>query len=160
MTTKSARILRVAIEFGWLDRDQEDLGISRYNREGDQVALQAAREGAVLLKNDGNLLPLKKDEVKSVLVVGPDAYPAVPVGGGSARAVPFQAVSFLQGISDYVGNSGKVYYSPGIPTVQQMAHDTTFSTTAVRQTARPRSGIFHKSRFAGDTLPLAHRATC
>jgi beta-glucosidase len=127
---KIRRILRVAIEFGWLDRDQEDLAISRYNREGDQVALQAAREGAVLLKNDGNLLPLKKDEVRSVLVVGPDAYPAVPVGGGSARAVPFQAVSFLQGISDSVGNTGKVYYSPGIPTVQEMAHNTIFSTAA------------------------------
>ncbi|MGC1258852.1 MAG: glycoside hydrolase family 3 C-terminal domain-containing protein, partial [Candidatus Acidiferrales bacterium] len=63
-------------------------------------------------------------------VVGPDAYPPVPVGGGSARAVPFQAVSFLQGISDYVGNTGKVYYSPGIPTVREMAHNTTFSTTA------------------------------
>src|SRR5579863_4136806 len=127
---KVRRILRVAIQFGWLDREQEDLGISRYNREGDQVALQAAREGAVLLKNDGNLLPLKKDELKSVLVVGPDAYPAVPVGGGSARAMPFQAVSFLQGISDYVGNTGTVYYSSGIPTVQEMAHNTAFSTTA------------------------------
>ncbi len=84
----------------------------------------------MLLKNDGNLLPLKKNEIKSVLVVGPDAYPAVPVGGGSARAVPFEAVSFLQGISDYVGSAGKVYYSPGLRTVQQMAHDTTFSTTA------------------------------
>ncbi|MFZ0883017.1 MAG: glycoside hydrolase family 3 C-terminal domain-containing protein [Candidatus Acidiferrales bacterium] len=126
---KVRRILRVAIEFGWLDREQEDLGIPRYNREGDQVSLQVAREGAVLLKNDGNLLPLKKGEVKSVLVVGPDAYPAVPVGGGSARAVPFEAVSFLQGISDYVGSAGKVYYSPGLRTVQQMAHDSTFSTT-------------------------------
>ncbi len=130
---KVRRILRVAIEFGWLDREQEDLGISRYNREGDQVALQAAREGAVLLKNDGNLLPLKKDEVKSVLVVGPDAYPAVPVGGGSARAVPFQAVSFLQGISDYVGNAANVLYSPGIPTVPQMADHTSFSTAASGQ---------------------------
>jgi beta-glucosidase len=127
---KVRRILRVAIEFGWLDREQTDLAISRHNREGDQVALQAAREGAVLLKNDGNLLPLKKDQVKSVLVVGPDAYPAVPVGGGSARAVPFEAVSFLQGISDYVGNAGQVYYSPGLLTVPQMADKTTFSTTA------------------------------
>ena len=127
---KVRRILRVALEFGWLDREQTDLAISRYNREGDQVALRAAREGAVLLKNDGSLLPLKKDAVKSVLVVGPDAYPAVPVGGGSARAVPFKAVSFLQGISDYVGNAGQVYYSPGLLTVPEMADKTSFSTTA------------------------------
>jgi beta-glucosidase len=127
---KVRRILRVAIEFGWLDREQTDLVTSRYNREGDQVALQAAREGAVLLKNDGSLLPLKKDAVKSVLVVGPDAYPAVPVGGGSARAVPFEAVSFLKGISDYVGNTGQVYYSPGLLTVPEMADKTSFSTRA------------------------------
>jgi beta-glucosidase len=127
---KVRRILRVAIQFGWLDHEQTDLAISRYNREGDQVALQAAREGAVLLKNDGNVLPLKKDAVKSILVVGPDAYPAVPVGGGSARVVPFEAVSFLQGVSDYVGNAAQVFYSPGIPTVQEMAAVKSFSTTA------------------------------
>src|SRR5271155_4396602 len=127
---KVRRILRVAIQFGWFDREQTDLSISRYNREGDQVALQAAREGAVLLKNDGNLLPLKKDAVKSILVVGPGAYPAVPVGGGSAHVVPFEAVSFLQGISDYVGNSAQVFYSPGIPTVQEMAAEKSFSTAA------------------------------
>jgi beta-glucosidase len=125
---KVRRILRVAIQFGWLDRAQTDLTISRYNREGDEVALQAAREGAVLLKNDGNLLPLRKDAVKSILVVGPDAYPAVPVGGGSARVVPFAAVSFLQGISDYVGGATQVFYSPGIPTVSEMSTAKSFST--------------------------------
>ncbi len=36
---KVRRILRTAVQFGWLDRDQTDLSISRYNREGDQAAL-------------------------------------------------------------------------------------------------------------------------
>src|SRR6201992_298100 len=71
------RILRTAIRFGWLDRDQTDPSIPRCNQQGRQVALQAAREGMVLLKNDGNLLPLNKAKTKSILVVGPDAYPAV-----------------------------------------------------------------------------------
>src|SRR5580658_6992269 len=146
---KVRRILRVAIQFGWLDREQTDLTISRYNREGDQVALQAAREGAVLLKNDGNLLPLKKDSVKSILVVGPDAYPAVPVGGGSARAVPFEAVSFLQGISDYVGNRAQVFYSPGIPTVQEMAAVKWFSTDAKGGTAGLKAEHFTNADLQG-----------
>lgn len=127
---KVRRILRVAIRFGWLDREQTDLAVSRYNREGDQVALDAAREGAVLLKNEGGLLPLKKADGMSVLVVGPNAYPAVPVGGGSAAVEPFHAVSLIQGISDYLGNSGHVYYNPGLLTPSELADDTNFSTTA------------------------------
>jgi beta-glucosidase len=127
---KIRRILRTAIQFGWLDRDQTDVSISRYNREGDQVAFDAALEGAVLLKNDQNVLPLRKATVKSVLVVGPDAYPPVPVGGGSARVLPFQAVSFVQGISDYFGNAAQVYYNPGVPSLSDMADATPFTTAA------------------------------
>ena len=146
---KVRRILRVEIQFGWLDHEQTDLNISRYNREGDQVALRSAREGAVLLKNDGNLLPLKKDAIKSILVVGPDAYPAVPVGGGSARVVPFEAVSFLRGISDYVGNGAQVFYSPGIPTVSEMSAATSFSTTESGGTAGLKAEHFTNEDLQG-----------
>jgi len=98
---KIIHILETAIRFGWLDRAQTDLSLSKYSAENHQVALDAARESLVLLKNDGNLLPLDKAATKSVLVVGPDTYPAQVVGGGSARAVPFAPVSVLQGISNF-----------------------------------------------------------
>jgi len=78
---KVRRILRKAIQFGWLDREQADLSIPRYNVPGRQVALQAAAESMVLLKNDAGLLPLGRS-LNSVAVIGPDAYPAVPTGGG------------------------------------------------------------------------------
>src|ERR1700733_2512908 len=126
---KVRRIIRTAIVLGWLDREQKDLTISRYNREGDVVALQAAREGAVLLKNDNNILPLKKESAMSVLVVGPNAYPAVPAGGGSAKSDPFAPVSLIQGISDYLGDSGKVFYSAGLPTIEEMSEATSFVTS-------------------------------
>src|SRR5262249_19148940 len=110
---KVRRILRVAAQFGWLDREQTDLSVPRYNAQGKQVALQAARESIVLLKNESALLPLRKDKVKSVAVIGPDAYPAVPDGGGSARVQPFAAVSFLEGLSNYLGTATPVYYDRG-----------------------------------------------
>jgi len=40
---KVRRILRTEIEFGWTDREQHLLSVPRYNEEGRQVALQAAR---------------------------------------------------------------------------------------------------------------------
>src|SRR4029077_9425874 len=97
---KVRRILRLAVEFHWLDRDQTDYAVSRYNLGGREVALRAAREGMVLLKNDANVLPLSKQAIGSIAVIGPDAYPAVPVGGGCAGVRPFAAVSFLEGIAN------------------------------------------------------------
>src|SRR5712671_6534505 len=82
---KVRRILRTAIQFGWLDRDQTDLSIPRFNQQGRSVALAAALESQVLLKNEGGLLPLKKEKIRSIAIIGPNAFPAVPVGGGSAR---------------------------------------------------------------------------
>src|SRR5437660_973997 len=117
-------------EFEWLVRDQTDLSIPRYNQEGRQVALQGARESMVLLKNEGNLLPLNKERIKSVLIVGPDAYPAVPVGGGSAQVRPFAATSFLEGLSNYLGTAAQVYYKRGMPALSEMAEATHFSTAA------------------------------
>ncbi len=50
---KVRRILRTAIRFGWLDREQTDLSVSLDSQTGREVALEAARSGMVLLKNDG-----------------------------------------------------------------------------------------------------------
>src|SRR5882672_5632254 len=62
---KVRRILTTAVRFGWLDRSQTGLSIPRYNLQGRQVALNTAREGMTLLKNEGNLLPLNKGKIKS-----------------------------------------------------------------------------------------------
>src|ERR1700719_2521145 len=67
---KVRRIIRTELEFRWPDREQRDLSIPRFNREASDVALQAAREGMVLLKNDGNLLPLSKEKIKTIAVIG------------------------------------------------------------------------------------------
>ena len=125
---KVRRIVRTEIEFGGLDREPRDFAIPRYNQQGRQVALQAAREGMVLLKNEGSFLPLNEKTITTVAVIGPDAYPAVPVGGGSAQAVSFHAVSFLEGISDHLGTAASVTYDAGLPTLGVVANRTSFST--------------------------------
>jgi beta-glucosidase len=125
---KVRRILRLAIRFGWLDRDQTDLSIPRYNLQRREVALQASREGMVLLKNDAHVLPLDKHTIRSIAVIGPDAYPAVPVAGGSAGVRPFAAVSFLEGIANELGASIPTYYDRGIPQLNELAQRTAFST--------------------------------
>ena len=146
---KVRRILRTAIEFGWFDRDQTDLSIPRYNLEGRQVALESALEGMVLLKNEGGLLPLKREQLKSVAVIGPDAYPAVPVGGGSARVEPFVAVSFLQGLASRMGNGVTIYYHRGIPTHSEIALATNFVTASSNRRPGLKLEIFDNPDLKG-----------
>lgn len=125
---KITHILETAARLGWLDHPQVDLSLSKYSEPNQQLAVDAARESIVLLKNDGKLLPLDKNATKSVLVLGPDAYPAVPVGGGSAHAAAFAPVSVLQGIGNYLGALGTVYYERGIPSLTDIARTTEFMT--------------------------------
>ncbi len=84
----------------------------------------------VLLKNDGNLLPLEKGKIHSIAVIGPDAYPAQPAGGGSADAKPFTPVSYLEGVANSLGSGAKVYYDRGMPTLDEIAKHTEFTTEA------------------------------
>jgi beta-glucosidase len=148
---KVRRILRTAAEFGWLDHEQTDTLVPRYNLQAREVALQAAREGMVLLKNDGPLLPLTRG-IKSVAVFGPDAYPAVPVGGGSARVQPFASVSFLEGISNYLGATVPVYYTSGLRTLDEMADATDFSTTPAGDQRGIQAEYFNNVGLEGSPL--------
>ena len=126
---KVRRILRKEIEFGFLDGSQTDPSIPLYNERGREVALEAARDGMVLLKNDSNLLPLAKTKIKSIAVIGPNAYPAVIGGGGSSLVQPFNSVSYLEGISDYLGPSVSVLYAADSPRLDELAGETEFQTT-------------------------------
>ena len=107
---KIRRLLRVAYRFGWMTHDPLDKSISRYNQQGRVAALQGAREGIVLLKNQGGLLPLDQAKVKTIAVIGPDAFPAIPTAGGSGQVPTFTEVSMLKGISDRMGVDANVLY--------------------------------------------------
>jgi beta-glucosidase len=78
--------------------------------EHQQLALKAAREAIILLKNQNNLLPLDRAKYKRIAVIGPNAAD-VHLGGYSGK--PGRGVSVLQGIKDKVGTSTEVLYAEG-----------------------------------------------
>lgn len=125
---KVRHILRTAIQFGFLDRDQTKLNIPLDSRQGSAEALKSAEEGAVLLKNEGNLLPLDRHEIHSIAVLGPDSYPAVPGGGGTSHVDPFAPVSFLTGLRKTLGPGTKVYWNSGILSPQEIFKNSRWCT--------------------------------
>ncbi len=78
------------------------------------LAREAAAVGAVLLKNDGALLPVDLDTVRSVAVIGPLAATAEIVGGGSANLAAEVEISPLQAIRDRFGEQVRVVHAPGV----------------------------------------------
>jgi beta-glucosidase len=76
------------------------------------LARDAARKAIVLLKNDKNILPLKKD-LKSIAVIGPNAD-IVNLGGYSGFGM--KTVTLLEGIKAKVGSGTKVSFEKGCET--------------------------------------------
>lgn len=70
-----------------------------------------AGESIVLFKNEGDVLPLKKD--KSILLIGPNAKNSVYCGGGSSSMAPYYAVSPWDGVKAKFKDSGKLKHAIG-----------------------------------------------
>ncbi len=111
---KIRRLMRVRFEAGLFDTAiTEDEGVI-HRGEHKQLALEAAKQGIVLLKNENNLLPLDGEKIKSIAIIGPNAAEARTGGGGSSRVTPLYAVSPLEGLEKAVGKDIKLNYVPGI----------------------------------------------
>ncbi len=76
---------------------------------------QVAQESIVLLKNDGDLLPLNPDKPQTIAVIGENAQWAQIMGGGSSQVNPHYIVSPLAGIRQRVGDEVNVPYQIGAP---------------------------------------------
>jgi beta-glucosidase len=110
------RILTQKFRLGLFDRPfvDPDLAVQTVHRPGHQeLALEAAREAVVLLKNENGLLPLQKT-VRSVAVIGPNADDAPSqLGDYVPSRIPQHVVTLLEGIKQFVSADTQVTYVKG-----------------------------------------------
>lgn len=121
------RILRLKYMLGLFDNpfvDPDKAAATVHTPENVALARKVSREGIVLLKNKGNLLPLKKD-IRSIAVIGPKAhngryqlgdYVAVKGGNGSGGCqtnIVQEIVTPLKGIQNAISSKTKVSYIKG-----------------------------------------------
>jgi beta-glucosidase len=111
---KVRRILKVIFKLGLFEKsslkDESLLG----SKENLDAALNASREGIVLLQNKNNILPLDFNKIKSLAVIGPNAAIERTGGGGSSRVNPLEAPSPLEILKKNFGDKVKINYSIGI----------------------------------------------
>lgn len=110
------RILRVKFQLGLFDNPYKYCDESREEQtigkpEFREAVLDMAKKSIVLLKNDNNLLPLKKQGQK-IAVIGALANDKTsPLGSWRIGADDGTAVSVLEGLGKYTGNT--VTYAQG-----------------------------------------------
>ena len=112
---KVRRILRVAEFTGRLDKPEEKPEESNNLKEDQALIRKAGSEGMVLLKNN-QVLPLQKDKIKKLAVIGPNALKGQYLGGGSASLNPHYVVHPLEGIKAALDENVEVTYAKGCHT--------------------------------------------
>jgi beta-glucosidase len=108
---KVKRILRLMYSLGLMDASIQKEG--NMWAESKQTAYDVASEAIVLLKNENKLLPLKKDKIKSIAIVGENAYQIQSTGGYTAGVKAKWEVSPYAGIKKAAGPSIELNYAKG-----------------------------------------------
>ncbi|MBC8183808.1 glycoside hydrolase family 3 C-terminal domain-containing protein [candidate division KSB1 bacterium] len=111
---KARRILRVMFKAALFDESTGTYGGLANTEERRALALKVSQKSIVLLKNENNFLPLKKDAFKSIALIGPNADVAQMCGGGSGSNHGHYGITPLQGIKNKFGCNVKVEYKRGI----------------------------------------------
>lgn len=112
VTDIARRMLRLMFRTGAFNHPEgPEQAIDR--PEHRQLIRRAAAEGIVLLKNEGNALPLSTEGIRKLAVIGPNAKTARIMGGGSARVNPHYVVTPLEGLKARCGDAVEILYALG-----------------------------------------------
>jgi beta-glucosidase len=106
------RLLLLLARTGTLDDPEEEPEQAVDLPEHRALIREAAAEGLVLLKNSG-VLPLQRDRLETIAIIGPNAQEARIMGGGSAQVNAHYRVSPFDGVAARVGDRVKVEFEQG-----------------------------------------------
>ncbi len=113
ITVAAERLLTTRILLGLFDGSEYDeIPYEKVEcKEHLEAALDMARKGSVLLKNDG-ILPLDKSGIRTIGVVGPNADSRAALIG-NYHGTSSRYITVLNGIQDEVGDEVRILYSEG-----------------------------------------------
>jgi beta-glucosidase len=130
---KIRRILGQYQRFGIFENPDRSKGYILDSALVRKTAIDAARGGIVLLKNEGNILPLNPSKVKTIALIGPNAHPAITGGGGSSLVRPRYPVSLYEALQQSAGSSMTISHESGAYELEIMPKEffdqTDFYTT-------------------------------
>jgi len=118
------RVLEAKLRMGLFDEPYVDEDHAREvlaDPQHREVARTAAERSAVLLRNEGDLLPLDVGNLASIAVVGPLADSKRDTLGPWCFAFDLdETVTVLEGIRQKAGEAARVAYAPGVRPAQRV----------------------------------------
>ncbi|MDN3668923.1 glycoside hydrolase family 3 C-terminal domain-containing protein [Echinicola jeungdonensis] len=118
------------------------------------LARKAAQESMVLLKNKNNLLPLSKEKLKRIAVIGPNADNEESLLG-NYHGTPKNPVTFLEGIKNKIGPKVEVVYAEGAHLAEGV-HNLKPIPSAYFQTEDGKQGLkaqyFNNTKWEGEPV--------
>ncbi len=100
--------------------------------EHRQLALEAARQSLILLKNQDALLPLDKDEINSLAVIGPHAAETI-VLNANYHGTPREPVSVLEGLRSLAAPKTEIYHAKGCEVIGDLQDGFEVAVQLARQ---------------------------
>ena len=110
-------ILRVRLAVEPVPEDKANVEMTA-KPEQAQIAYQVAVHSIVLLKNEGNLLPLDLNKVKNIAVIGDNADKIMATGGVGAGVKALYEVTPIAGLRNKVGDKARIVYAQGYTSQQ------------------------------------------
>ncbi|MCX7911858.1 MAG: glycoside hydrolase family 3 C-terminal domain-containing protein, partial [Dehalococcoidales bacterium] len=151
---KVRRLLRLMARTGALDKKfGQPARIPRF-RSHRRLAREIAAEAIVLLKNEGDILPLNRRKLRKIAVIGANAIFARTGGGGSSQVCPYQKVPPLEVLRRRLRGKVEVGYELGFPNnIATLPLDPSYLWTDTGKRTRGLTGeYFAGSDFSGDPL--------
>ncbi len=116
ITSAVERLMEIRIRLGMMKdypSPYEDISYEKVEcKEHVALSLKAAERSLVLLKNKDNYLPLKKEKIKTIAVIGPNANSRDALIGNYV-GTSSRYITLLEGIQQYVGEETRVLYAQG-----------------------------------------------
>ncbi len=149
------RLVRLILRAGLLDgaRLEGELRSERHR----VIARRAAQEGIVLLKNDGGLLPLAAEAIKTIAVIGPNANFVRLQGDGSSRVSTDRWPTPVESLAARLPKA-HVVYEQGCDAepVPPQAQPRMFSPTEMREAPGLTAEYFEHADFSGEPIRTSH----
>jgi beta-glucosidase len=145
------RLVRLILRCGLLDGGPAPVGELRTERH-QAIARKAAGEAFVLLKNDGDLLPLNPHKLRRLAVIGPNAETLRVQGDGSSHVRAGRKVTPLESLRALLGDDVELIYAKGCDNepFPPAAVRSMFSPTEAREAEGLTLQFFAEADFSGE----------